>query len=163
MELGSILTYISIIIAIYAFSPEYLKIKWKLANMILKLFFLVSIVLLFILSFPSIQKSEFFMLYKNFIEDAISVDIHYDIYFLILWIVQLISLLIIINSKTLRRSNIQNFCELLNNLLIQRKWDILFLLLEKNMETIFYLENKNNRAKKMYDKYHKESFLIVVN
>ena len=163
MDLSIILTYIWIIIAIYALSPEYLKIKRKLSNKIRKWLFGISIISIFLLSFPSILQSDFVISLRDFIENIIREDIPYDIYFLILRIIQFLSIWIIVNSKTLRNWNIKEFKNLLNNLIITQKRDILFMLLDKNLEKIFSLSNSKNRAKKLYEKYCTETIEISIN
>ena len=163
MELWTILTYISIIIAIYALSTQYLKIQWKLANILWKSLFFISMVLLFLLSFPSVQNFCFVTAFKKFIENMVKTDIPQDIYFFILRFIQIISLLVIINTKTLRNWNTKKFQMLLDSLIIEHKWDILFILLEKNIEKIFLLRNKRNRAWRLHQKYCTETLQIKIN
>ena len=163
MELWTILTYISIIIAIYALSTQYLKIQWKLANILYKSLFFISMVLLFLLSFPSVQNFCFVTALKKVIENIVKTDIPQDIYFFILRFIQIISLLVIINTKTLRNWNIKKFQKLLDSLIIEHKWDILFILLEKNIKKIFLLRNKRNRAWRLHQKYCTEPLQIIIN
>ena len=98
MELWTILTYISIIIAIYALSTQYLKIQWKLANILYKSLFFISMVLLFLLSFPSVQNFCFVTALKKVIENIVKTDIPQDIYFFILRFIQIISLIEILKN-----------------------------------------------------------------
>ena len=163
MELWTILTYISIIIAIYALSTQYLKIQWKLANILRKSLFFISMVLLRLLSFPSVQNFCFVKALKKVIENIVKTDIPQDIYFFVLRFIQIISLLVIINTKTLRNWNIKKFQKLLDSLIIEHKWDILFILLEKNIEKIFLLRNKRNRAWRLHQKYCTETLQIKIN
>lgn len=163
MELWTILTHISIIIAIYALSTQYLKIQWKLANILCKSFFLISMVLLFLLSFPSVQNFYFVTAFKKVIENIVKTDIPQDIYFFILRFIQIISLLVIINTKTLRNWNIKKFQKLLDSLIIEHKWDVLFILLETNIEKIFLLRSKRNRAWRLYEAYCTEPLQIIIN
>ena len=51
MDIWGLLTYLGLLIAIYTFSPSYYKLNIKLSNPLWKLLFLLSLLIIYFLSF----------------------------------------------------------------------------------------------------------------
>jgi len=153
MDFGVVLTYISIVIAVYALSPEYLKLKLKLAwNPFFIIFFLTGI-LLFLFSFDSILYSSHIVNVKEHIERFFCINIKEDIYRLLLWLIQIGTILWIIWTWYFRQGNINRFNKIVKLLFNWKEYGKLFNLLDANINRLFKYSYKEEKLRKFIRQY----------
>lgn len=161
MDISTLITYIALLIAIYTLSPEYMKLKISLSNFWAKCLFFLTFLIIYLLWFTSIKIFFIDIWLIWYLSKYLYYDIWWNYYQFILISVHFFSLYLILNSGKLSLWNQQKFYSLFSNLYNNSNFPVMYSILEKNLDELFYKKYKLFWNDKILFKYDdKKNFLI---
>lgn len=157
--MDNILTYLSVLLAVYSLSSDRILLQWKLSTRFWKLLFWLSLLLLFLYVFPSIRLLIIGLGIKNLLTDFFRYDKWWNhIAFLLVWF-HVLSILNIILYGRLREWNKKYFLESIETLINKNDFGWLYNLVSQNLHQVFRLKDKKSIKQTMLNYF--DSSLIV--
>lgn len=155
MDIWGLLTYLGLLIAIYTFSPSYYKLNIKLSNPLWKLLFLLSLLIIYFLSFDVVL----ILINDNtFLENKVWLILLFLLTFHFLF------LYFILVKSRLTNYNKEIFLEGISSLINLWKYDELYKIIDWNIYEIFNLYYKcfsfKDRILKHFKWYYRFDFVI---
>lgn len=159
MDISAILTYFSLLLALYVFSPNYIKIKLSLSKMIYLLPFLLSLILIYLLSFE-IFKNWFIKFFSNHDNKN-----DFDLFFMILISFHFISFYLLFTTSKLNKFNKWKFLDWITQLINLNKINDLYKIINENINTIFKIYYKwfsfKDKLLNKYKQYYNISIILT--